>query len=198
MNAETRPQSFLHAPEASPMAQEWALSFFVVMDSANLWQHGKENECIALFILVCCCSILWSSICKDYNQARVSSLPCVLKSFTSRVKQTVGAEASIETHGMGSLSVFHLHVEVGIETRGMGSPPVFRPQYHAPFVFRGRHQSIDSDADLLGYSEMRLMLMLTQSTSRFEPRRPCPPPQTTKKKVDDIINNTTPFEGKIN
>ena len=96
--------------------------------------------------------------------------------------------------------VIHLHyVEVGIVTHGMGSPPVIRPQYHAPFVFRGRHQSIDSDADLLGYSEMRLMLMLTQSTSRFEPRRPCrPPPQTTKKKVDDIINNTTPFEGKIN
>ena len=51
-------KAFCHAPEASPMAQEWALSSFVVMDSANLWQHGKENECIALFILVCCCSIL--------------------------------------------------------------------------------------------------------------------------------------------
>ena len=90
-----------------------------------------------------------SSICKDYNQARVSSLPCVLKSFTSRVKQTVGAEAPIATNGMGSLSVFHLHVEVGIEIRGMGSQTVIRPQYHAPFVFRDRHKSIDPDADLL-------------------------------------------------
>ena len=31
-------------------------SFFV--DSANLWQHRKENECITLFTLVCCCSTI--------------------------------------------------------------------------------------------------------------------------------------------
>ena len=37
-------KAFCHASEASPMAQEWALSFFVVMDSANCGSMERRTS----------------------------------------------------------------------------------------------------------------------------------------------------------
>ena len=55
-------QASCHASQASPIAQDWALSFFIVMDSANMlaaWKVQRaHNFIVYLFILVCCCSIL--------------------------------------------------------------------------------------------------------------------------------------------